>query len=295
MDDFFAGIEQVELKMESGPVKFPIFYREARAFAAVLPANALKLTRILPHPRFSPAHALPGVGAIALIALEYRDTDIEPYNEFLVGPILNSPYFSPVPGYNLLRQYIAGFYEAYVHHLPVTTEIALRGGIDFYNYPKFLADIDFSDTPDAITCDLSRDGERILSLSGPKVPARDMGEIKFMCNMYQYRQPQSAEFKVNAVQGAVKWMPAGVSWSFNTATDIGRELSEVVLGARALMYFYLPKIQCILYGPENMSMPLLQRTVLSEGFMPKAAAPRPAAKKKSPRKPAAKKNTGEPA
>lgn len=296
MDDFFTGIEQVELNLESGSAKFPIFYRDARMFTLVLPANLLKLRRMLPDPRFAPAQVLPGVGAIALSAFEYYDTDVRPYNEFSIGILLNSPYFAPVPGYNMLRQYFSRLFNVFVYHLPVTTEIALRAGIDFYNYPKFLAEIDFSDTPDTVACDLARDGERILTVTAPRVPARNMGEIKFLCNLYQYRQPQSAEFKLNVVQGAIEWMPAGASWSFNTASDIGRELCSVVLGARALMYFYMPRIQCILYGPEYMPMPLLQRAVLSEGFMPKAAAAgparKPAAKKKSARKPAAKKPAG---
>lgn len=281
--DFFAGIEQVELKVDGGTARFPIFYREARTFTVILPANLLKLRRMLPDPRFVPAQAVPGVGAIAITAFEYSDTDIGPYNEFSIGIILNSPYYAPVPGYNLLRQYLDRIYEVYVYHLPVTTEIALRGGRDFYNYPKFIADIEFSDSAGRVTCDLSREGERIMSISGDKVPVRSIGEMKFMCNMYQNRQPQRAEFKLNVLDGTINWLPNNVSWAFNMANSIGRELAGVVLGNRALMYLYMPKIEGILYGPDNFSMPLLQRTILSKGFLPepkkKPAKKKPAAKK----------------
>ena len=283
--DFFDGIEQIKMKIDGGTGMFPIFYRDARMFTVMLPANLFKLKRMLPDVRFVPAQVAPGVGAVALTALEYYDTDINPYNEFLMGIVLNSPYFAPVPGYNLLRQYFARMYSIFVFHLPVTTEIALRGGIDFYNYPKFLAGIEFSDTEKRVTCDLSRDGEKILTMSGEKVPTGYLGEMKFFCNLYQYRQPQLAEFKMNTIEGSLNWMPSEVSWTFNTSSEIGRELSDVVLGNRALMYLYMSRIQGILYGPENYSMPLLNRAIKA-GVAPQAA------RKTAAKKAAAKKTTG---
>jgi hypothetical protein len=176
-------------------------------------------------------------------------------------------------------------YSIFVFHLPVTTEIALRAGIDFYNYPKFLAGIEFSDTEKRVTCDLSRDGEKILTMSGEKVPTGYLGEMKFFCNLYQYRQPQLAEFKMNTIEGSLNWMPSDVSWIFNTSSEIGRELSDVVLGNRALMYLYMSRIQGILYGPENYSMPLLNRA-MKAGVAPQAA------RKTAAKKAAAKKTTG---
>jgi len=276
-EDFFAGIDQVELQVEGGRAKFPIFYRDARMFTLVLPANYLALRRMLPDARFAPAQVAPGVGAVYLAAFEYYDTDIQPYNEFAIGILLNAKDYAGIPGYNMLRQYFSHFFNAFVYHLPVTTEIALRAGRDFYNYPKFLAGIDFSDSGQGITCDLSRDGERIMTISGPKPAGSRLGEMKFLCNLYQYRQPQVAEFKLNVIEGGISCLPKGVSWEFDQGSDIGRELEPAVIGSRALLYMYFPRIQCILYGPEYMPMPLLQHTMMSPGFMPRP----PAGKKKS--------------
>lgn len=269
-EDFFAGIDQVEMQFDGGTGKFPIFYRSARMFTILLPASWLALKRLLPDERFSPAQVLPGVGGLALTAFEYYDTDIAPYNEFSIGILLNSQHFAAVPGYNMLRQYFAGFFNVFVHHLPVTTDIALRAGRDFYNYPKFIGGIDFEDTETRIACNLSRDGERIMTITGEKVPACPMDEIKFFCNLYQYRQPQCAEFKINVLEGAMQWLPSNVSWEFNRANEIGSQTARVVLGNRALMYFYMPKIQCILYGPEYIPIPLMHRTMMTPGFMPGA-------------------------
>lgn len=293
--DFFEGIEQVQLKVDGGKARFPIFYRDARGVVLLLSANLLKLRRMLPDPRFIPAQLAPGVGALALAAFEYHETDIGPYNEFQIGILLNAPYYAGVPCYNVMRQYLDRMYSIYVHRLPVTTEIALRAGIDFYNYPKFIGGIEFGDQASRVDCDLSRDGERILSISGAKVPTRAVGEMRFLTNLFHFRQPQAAEFKVNVQEGAICWMPRDVSWWFNTSNEIGAELSGAVLGSRAAMYLYMPKIQCVLYGPEHVPMPLLQRVVTSEGFLPGAAAhaaKKPAVKKKAARKPPGPKSAG---
>ncbi|HEY5527030.1 MAG TPA: acetoacetate decarboxylase family protein [Candidatus Anoxymicrobiaceae bacterium] len=290
-DDFFADIDQVEMKMDGGTGKFPIFYRDARMFTLLLPANYLALKRMLPDPRFAPAQVLPGVGGIYLAAFEYFDTDIAPYNEFAIGILLNTPHYAGIPGYNMLRQYFAGFFNAYVYHLPVTTEIALRAGRDFYNYPKFIGGIEFSDTESAITCDLSRDGEQIMTISGAKVPVSNLGEKKFICNLYQNRQPQKAEFKLNVIDGSINWLPGNVSWCFNPTNDIGLELSQAVLGNRALMYLYFPRIQAILYGPEYIPIPLMRQTIMTPGFIPHGL---PAGKKPAAKKPAAKKKSTKP-
>jgi hypothetical protein len=120
-----------------------------------------------------------------------------------------------------------------------------------------------------------------------------MGEIKFFCNLYQYRQPQRAEFKVRALAGAMKWLPSDVSWAFNRSSEIGREVADAVIGKRALASIYMPRIQAILYGPEYIPIPLMRRTVTSDGFLSKgAAAKKPAAKKA--RKTAKKKSSKPP-
>jgi len=51
------------------------------------------------------------------------------------------------------------------------------------------------------------------------------------------------------------------------------------------MYMYFPEIKGVLYGPEELSVPLLQRTILTPGFVPQNRVPAA----KAPAKKAAKK------
>ncbi len=258
-NDFFKDVEQLDAIMGGKKVKLPVFYRSARAMTAVFPALIPGLKKLIPDSRYSPAQIAPGVGAIHLTAFEYYDTDIEPYNEFAIGILLNDPRVMSIPGYNLLRQLARINFYTYIHHLPVTTELALRGGIDIYNYPKFLAGIDFSDTDRELTCHLSENGEDILTLRGKKINAPRSGIMKYFCHLYQSKQLQGAEFKVNAMKYALVPGMGKASLELGTSHPVARELRGALLSTQPLLYIYKPEIQCILYGPDRFSMPLLVR------------------------------------
>jgi hypothetical protein len=251
---FFEGIEQVEASIAGVRGKLPTFYREARCLTAVFPARLLEMRKRLPDRRFVPAHVVPGIGAVYLAAFEYRDTDIGPYNEFAVGFLLNSPDYPRVPGYNLLRQLLHNSYHAYVRHLPVTTEVSLRGGVDLYNYPKSIASIDFSDSADRVGCELGEGEELICRLTTRKIPAPRSGIIKFFTHVYQYRQPQAAEMKVNARSFGMALGHAGVECVLGDTHPVALELQDLLITTTAMVYYYIPDMQAILYGPEHLSL-----------------------------------------
>ncbi len=259
--DFFSGVEQVETKIGDVKGKIPLFYRKARCFTAVFPAKLWEVRRALPDRRFVPAQIAPGVAGVMLAAFEYYDVDIPPYNEFAIGIPVNSPYFLQVPGYNLARQMLRMETDLYVLHLPVTTEEARRGGVDFYGFPKFLASIDYMDTAEWANCALSEGGDLICSLDFDKIAARHSGVMKFFCHLYQDRQPQVTECKMNARQYAMSFNPSHVELSLGLSHPIARELDQMLFSTRPLMYMYVPDFQLILYGPENFSLPLLKRSL----------------------------------
>lgn len=256
-DDFFAGINQVDVWSAGQKVKLPIYYRDARAHLAIFPASIFALKRLLPDPRFVPAQILPGIGGIALASFEYHDTDIGPYNEFAFSVLLNNPHILPIPGYNLLRQLLQLNFYPYIHHLPVTTEAALRWGIDFSGFPKFLASIDFTDTPEWMTCELKEKGDLICRIKGRKISTPFSRIMKMLIRLYQYQQPQTTEFKANARSFGISLNPGDVELELGTSHPVARELGRTLLFRRSTMYFYFPSIQFILYGPENMSLPLI--------------------------------------
>jgi len=95
---------------------------------AFFPLPTRNVRALLPSPQLRPVEAVPGYAVLAFVAFEYRDTDIGPYNEVAVCvPVLyNSPLNLPLVPLLLEKSYPGlGFY---VHHLPVTTDIACRAG-----------------------------------------------------------------------------------------------------------------------------------------------------------------------
>jgi len=255
--DFFAGIPQVDVWAAGTKVKLPIFYRDARAHLAIFPASLPAIKRLLPDPRFSPAQFLPGIGAVALASFEYHDTDVGPYNEFAFNVLLNNPQILALPGYNLLRQLLQFNFYPYIHRLPVTTVEALRWGIDFSGFPKFLASIDFTDTADWLTCELKEGDDLICRVKGRKIATPWSRIMKFLIRLYQYQQPQTTEFKVNARQFGISINPGDVELELGTKHGMARELADTLLIRRRLMYFYIPSVQFALYGPERLSLPLV--------------------------------------
>jgi hypothetical protein len=103
----------------------------------------------MPDRRLCPARVVPGLGVVVVMCLEYRDTDIGPYDEVAIAIGLNEPWFLPnLPGRASLADHRHRQLHGWIHHLPVTTEAARAEGVELFNFPKFIAAIEFdqSDT-----------------------------------------------------------------------------------------------------------------------------------------------------
>ena len=126
-----------------------------------------RIKAILPSKRMKPYRITPWHGAISIAAYEYRECDIEPYNEVSIGVPVTIDEETPVFTGSLRRTPEVPL--AYSHHLPVTTEIAREVGAEFAGYPKFIADIEFVEEDHWLTCELRADGQSVLALSGRKL------------------------------------------------------------------------------------------------------------------------------
>lgn len=255
---FFDGITQSGVMIAGQPAKVPIFYYDGTATQAVFAAGLGALRRLMPDPRFCPARLAPGLGAVAITCFEYRDTDIGPYNELAISVILNEPWFLPnLPGMALASGLRRRQLHAWVHHLPVTTEIARAGGADFYNYPKFIAGIGFEESATQRVCRLSEGAEHILTLSGKLLDTPRSGQFQLFSHLWMDRQPQRSEFKISATAMGVTLSPTAATLELGERHPIARELAELIAWRRPLQYQYLARFEGILYGPEHLSLALL--------------------------------------
>jgi hypothetical protein len=257
---FFDGVAQSEVTIAGQPAAVPIFYYDGTATTAVFAARLGALRRLMPDPRFRPARLAPGLGALAVSCFEYRDTDIGAYNELAISIVLNEPWFRPnLPLRAMISGARTGQLHAWVHHLPVTTEIARAGGVDFYNYPKFLAGIDFEEHGRDRVCRLSEGVEHILTLTGERIATPRSEQVQMFSHLWMDRQPQRSEFKINALETGVSRRPGAASLTLGDRHPIARELAGLIAWPRPIQYQYTKRFEAILYGPERLSPALLGR------------------------------------
>jgi hypothetical protein len=133
-----------------------------------------------------------------------------------------------------------------VYKLPVTTEIAYQFGVDFYNFPKFLANIDFTREGDWIRCRLAEGGRHILTLSARWLPVKPSPHWRFHGISTRDNRILRSEVVVNVGSQAISRNPGHVRLEIGDH-ELGRELRHLSLG-RMVHLQYLPKCQTILSG-----------------------------------------------
>jgi hypothetical protein len=126
----------------------------------------------------------------------------------------------------------------------VTTEIARKFGVDFYNFPKFIADIEFKRENNWIHCGLSEGNHNVFTLSSKLLPQRPSGRWRFDCFSKRDDRLLRSEVTVNIRQQVISRNPANVRLELGDH-EIARELHNLKLG-RMVHLQYLPECQTIL-------------------------------------------------
>ena len=158
----------------------PLFYQHNETFASLHRASFDAVAAALPTEDLVPYRWVDGSALVMVQAFRYHEVtwtgpdgsqgQMVPYGEISVAAAATIGPAPPV--LPLLKPRLAGF----VLHLPVTTREARDGGREVYGFPKFLADMDFTEAPDSRGVRLSEGGRDILTLTvstgGPVVPDR---------------------------------------------------------------------------------------------------------------------------
>jgi hypothetical protein len=292
---FFDGVRQAEIDLTGDPVKLPIFYRDGEAMTGVFPAKIGRLRRYLPDRRLEPARLAPGVGVVTISCFEYRDSDVGTYNELAIGIALNYPnHRLNLPGKAMLSGLLHGQMEGYVWHLPVTTELAWKAGRDFWNYPKIVAPIEFTEDQRTRTCRLTDEGEHVLTMRGQRLSSNRTEDLQLFTHIYQDGQPQRGEFRLKMQKSGQSIMPGSAELELGINHPWALELREVLISTRSIAQSYTPSMQGILFGPENISSHFIQLAAQESGpsaakaAPAKSAAAKTAAGKSAAAKPAAR-------
>ena len=248
---FFQGIKQWEFDWEGRKARLPVFYYDNTAVTAIYTASTRAVRGLLPHPDMTPVELRPGRCLAAFTAFEYRDTDIDPYNEFSIA-FLIAFGGRQIPGLTASLQMMRRSYTAYIWQLPVTTEIARVGGVELYGYPKFLSDIEFSERGGRLTCELSEEGVHILTLEGRKLKTRRGKQVHFQTYSVCEGIPLAANVLQNPLEYAQSSRPGAARLTLGSEHPIARTLRTLGLSKRPIKYQYSPRNEAILFGGRNL-------------------------------------------
>jgi hypothetical protein len=248
-DPFFENNTRKTLDMAGELIEFPILYYDLRMMHAVFTAKLGAIKKLLPHTNYRPIEVWPGTGMLGMTAFEYFDTSIGPYNEIAISIPIRFPPSFIFPGLSAISMIRKKLFSVYIHHLPVTTEIALKGGIYFWNYPKFLGEISFKDEEQSLEVILKEKGELILKLKAKKLSLNHSSNLTF----YTY----SIKDRV-VMRGLIEgWAPKiGETWLGSDAElelgnhRISKELAALNLSKRARSGMYAEGMMTKLYDPD---------------------------------------------
>jgi len=247
---FFKDTPRKTLDMAGQPMEFPVFYYDVRFVTAIFTAKASALKKLLPHRRFKPIQIWPGTSMLGIAAFEYHDTSIGPYNEIAISIPIKFPSRFVVPGLSALKMMRKNLFPVHIHHLPVTTEIALKAGIHFYNYPKFLADITFQDRDESLEVTLKEKDDLILKLLAKKLPLKRSAGFEF----------HTYSIKDNVVMHALVegWAPKFGAVRMGSVAElelgehgISKELAELNLSKTARSGLYGEGVMTKLHAPDQ--------------------------------------------
>jgi hypothetical protein len=247
--NFFEEVPHTPLSWEGYRVHVPLFYRDIELMSMTLLAPLDALRASLPSRRLHPYRLSPWHGAVSLTTYAYKDCDIGPYNEVAVNiPVTLD---QPTPIFTGIVRRTPAIAKGFVAHLPVTTEIARKMGVELAGYPKILADIQFKEQGDWLTCTWKSDGRLVLSVKGKKLSGKKVPRSLFHAMTHRDGYLLRSELVMSACPAGISTRASNVSITLGDH-PLGDELRALKWG-RVLGYTYCPSRQAILM-PVSESM-----------------------------------------
>ncbi|WP_239089914.1 acetoacetate decarboxylase family protein [Sphaerimonospora thailandensis] len=225
-------------------VDMPVKVRDASLCAATYLVRADPARAVLAYSGLDVTEVLPGRAVCMLLFMQYRDSDLDAYNEFGVGFLVRPPEAGPPPR----RGPMAGLKDlgatgggAFIHWLPVTQSFTLEAGRNIWGFPKELAEIDLRLATPYKRCIVRKDGRLVIDLLiRPGIPLPPpaalpggLDDIE-MIDAYTHTDGVTRRVPWIVRPSGIRWRPGGALIRLGNH-PVAKELSELGLPKHALM------------------------------------------------------------
>jgi hypothetical protein len=196
------------MQKENMNPNFPLAFRDVHYMALLYRANSFEIQHHLKNTGLKPALHFFGSPVVALGLIQYRDSDLGAYNEI----ILSIPVVLSNDSSNHLSNWLdlyAGFEKRrggqYIIHIPVTSQVSVDGGRNFWGYPKTLEPIthDFSNNK-INSCLKDTNGNTVLDWKGTVGIGIPIPSMNLMTYSFLHGSLMKTRVDVNA---KMKWFP----------------------------------------------------------------------------------------
>lgn len=255
MSDFFNKYPQSPLMIRDFESKTPLFFHDVSMMLGIFLADKKAAMQHLPSSDFKLISPFPGKALVGINCFQYKSTDIGPYNEVSISVAVESKKWRPGI-VSVMASTLSQNFHANILQLPVTTEIALYGGLDFFNYPKFMSNIAFEEKDDQNICEVKdiESNELLFKFKGSKIKTKRAKKLNTaLYNSYPKMNDQllKADLLVNQMEKGTKWL--GNDFTFEIGNHPKSELLKSLKLSKLMQYVYMPKGQAVLFEPKNMN------------------------------------------
>ena len=154
----------------------PAVYRNGRVATGVYAISPERARAAVKPPELHPIE-LPGHRAIAVVCcFDYLETSLGPYRELAIGVVVSPRRRTGPPrGLDLLSPHPDT--GAWLLTLPVSSQLACRGGVELFGYPKMVSELRVEHPSKQCTCVVEDNSQQVFKAAfrlgwGPQFPVR---------------------------------------------------------------------------------------------------------------------------
>jgi hypothetical protein len=153
-----------EYTIDGRTLTMPVVVRRARNWVANYIVSAPAAQRLIAPTGLEIATPRPGKALVSVGVVEYDDTDLGAYHEFMVAVIVRRHDAGPATPRQRSAEVRKSRIGVYIHHLPVDDRFSMDAGRGIWGYPKTLAE--FARRTDGRTTEwtLRQDGADAVSM-----------------------------------------------------------------------------------------------------------------------------------